>query len=187
MAWFLIFYRLPEAKALVFLIHDLEVAMKRIAVVAFVLLVGSVSSALSFSVNLLESNYSYDIFQNVHYPESEVASDRISGITRQPFYKELSIDVLGGSVSAEPFSLLATSSGSTRYSSLHGSGYAFVSGTWLFKLAEIENELVIQGIIADAWIGSYAILNDLTDNHEIFNNTFIFNLGPYVETYLADV
>ena len=85
--------------------------MKRIAVATFVLFLCSVSSALSFSVNLLESNYAYDIFQKVYEPASEAASGQLSGISSQSFYREIVIGELGGSVSAEPFSLIASSRG----------------------------------------------------------------------------
>jgi len=163
--------------------------MKRIAIFGIVLFMLSYSSVSAFSVNLLESSYSYDIFQMVRFPESEQATVRISGTATDPLYQELKAGALGGSVTAEPFSLkvISTGFGLDGHHEYWGNGHAFVSGTWIFSPAEIASEMQILSPSVGSWTACYILLHDITGNFDIFSGTNADSLGAYVPNYMENV
>ena len=177
--------------------------MKRIVLSVLVVVLLCPAASVAFTVNLLESSYSYDILQKNYYPVSKTTERRIVGNTHgRHLYRQVKLPYLfvntitpgadplhghiGGYVSAEPFSLYAESLSCSMDMAL-GWGHVFVSGTWLFNPMEDESGLNIIGPKAFCWDAQYIILNDITDNREIYNGAGIGLIENWIEEYLSGV
>ena len=129
--------------------------------------------ALGFSVDLLESSYYYDMQIEMGDQAPMQASAHWTGTTNQSFSQKLTLypPYYFDYVSAEALSLTAHAS-TYDWSSW---GEAFVSGSWLFQPTETADKLCFYtwnfntNLRHDGWTALYIILNDITDDHVIFD------------------
>ncbi len=169
--------------------------MRRISMFALAFSILFVPSVFAFPVQLIDNSYYYDIYSIAYSSDGEMTEGRLSGTSNQDSISKDFIlaqgdlsSYVGGSITADPFSLSCISGGhaySDAYELL-GSGYAFVSSSTTFKPLETTTSINFDTYYYVPWAASYFILTDITEGTELFNGSVFLWLQDYISQYIGD-